>query len=42
MVTTIGAFHFSVKPRLTTDYRLSTANDAAAPVRVRVKTATVR
>lgn len=41
-VTTTGAFHFSVKPRLTTDYRLSTGNQAAAPVRIRVKTATVR
>jgi hypothetical protein len=41
-VHTTGAFHFSVKPRVTTDYRLSTANDAAAPVRIRVKTATVR
>ncbi|HKN64060.1 MAG TPA: hypothetical protein VJV76_06995, partial [Gaiellaceae bacterium] len=37
-----GAFHLSVEPRVTTDYRLVTANDAAAPVRIRVKTATVR
>jgi stage II sporulation protein D len=32
-----GAFHFAVKPRVTTQYRLATANDAAAPVRIRVQ-----
>jgi stage II sporulation protein D len=31
-----GAFHFSVKPAQTTDYRLATAQDAAAFVRIRV------
>ncbi len=31
-----GAFHFSVKPAQTTDYRLATAQDAAAYVRIRV------
>jgi len=33
-----GAFHFSVKPKVTTQYRLATADDAAAPVRIRVQT----
>jgi stage II sporulation protein D len=37
-----GAFHLSVKPKVTTDYRLATANDAAAAVRIRVKAATVK
>jgi SpoIID/LytB domain protein len=32
-----GAFHFSVKPRVTTDFRLATAQDAAAFVRIRVR-----
>lgn len=36
-----GAFHFSVKPRATTRYRLATAQDAAAAVRIRVKAATL-
>jgi len=31
-----GAFHFAVRPKLTTDYRLATAQDAAAFVRIRV------
>jgi SpoIID/LytB domain protein len=31
-----GAFHFSVRPKVTTDYRLATAQDAAAFVRIRV------
>jgi stage II sporulation protein D len=31
-----GAFHFSVKPAQTTDYRLATPQDAAAFVRIRV------
>ena len=31
-----GAFHLSVKPKVTTDYRLGTAQDAAAYVRIRV------
>jgi SpoIID/LytB domain protein len=31
-----GAFHLSVKPKVTTDYRLATAQDAAAYVRIRV------
>jgi stage II sporulation protein D len=37
-----GAFRLSVKPKLTTEYRLATQSDAAAPVRIRVQTATVR
>ena len=32
-----GAFHFAVKPRVTTDYRLATAHDAGAFVRIRVQ-----
>ena len=36
-----GVFHFSVKPKVTTQYRLATQNDAAAPVRIRVQAATV-
>jgi len=32
-----GAFQFSVKPKVTTRYRLATQNDAAAPVRIRVQ-----
>jgi stage II sporulation protein D len=31
-----GAFHFAVKPTVTTDYRLATAQDAAAFVRIHV------
>jgi SpoIID/LytB domain protein len=31
-----GAFHVAVKPKATTDYRLATAQDAAAYVRIRV------
>jgi hypothetical protein len=41
-IATTGAFHFSVKPKVTTSYRLATANDAAAPVRIRVQAATVK
>jgi hypothetical protein len=41
-VATTGAFRFTVRPNVTTEYRLATANDAAAPVRIRVKNATVR
>ena len=37
-----GAFRLSVKPKVTTAYRLATANDAAASVRIRVEAATVR
>jgi SpoIID/LytB domain protein len=37
-----GAFHFSVKPKATTEYRLATSNDATAFVRVRVAAATVK
>jgi stage II sporulation protein D len=40
-ITTTGAFHFSVKPQVTTRYRLATAMDAAASVRIRVDAATV-
>ena len=36
-IATTGAFHFSVKPKVTTRYRLATTNDAAAPVRIRVQ-----
>jgi stage II sporulation protein D len=32
-----GAFHFAVRPVATTDYRLATAHDAAAFVRIRVE-----
>jgi SpoIID/LytB domain protein len=31
-----GAFHFTVRPKVTTDYRLATQQDAAAFVRIRV------
>jgi SpoIID/LytB domain protein len=37
-----GAFHFTVKPKVTTAYRLATAQDAAAFVRIRVEAATVK
>lgn len=37
-----GAFTFTVKPKVTTQYRLATAKDAAASVRIRVKAATVK
>jgi stage II sporulation protein D len=36
-----GVFSFAVKPKVTTQYRLTSANDTAAPVRIRVQTATV-
>jgi SpoIID/LytB domain protein len=36
-IATARAFHFSVKPRVTTLFRLATQNDAAAPVRIRVQ-----
>jgi stage II sporulation protein D len=36
-----GAFHFAVKPKVTTQYRLATAQDAAAAVRIRVEAATL-
>jgi SpoIID/LytB domain protein len=41
-LTTPGAFQFSVKPEVTTQYRLATPDDAAAPVRIRVRAATLR
>ena len=41
-ISTAGAFHVSVKPQVTTLYRLATQSDAAAPVRIRVKAATVK
>ena len=34
---TTGAFHFAVAPSATTDYRLATAQDAAAFIRIRVQ-----
>jgi hypothetical protein len=37
-----GVFRFSVKPKVTTYYRLATAQDAAAPVRIRVGAATLK
>jgi stage II sporulation protein D len=37
-----GPFHFTVKPRVTTQYRLATAQDAAAFVRIRVGAGTVK
>ena len=36
-----GTFSVIVRPKGTTDYRLASANDAAAPVRVRVQAATL-
>jgi stage II sporulation protein D len=36
-----GAFSFAVKPKVTTQYRLTSATDTAAPVRIRVQTATL-
>jgi stage II sporulation protein D len=36
-----GSFHFVVKPKVTTQYRLASAHDAAASVRIRVQGATV-
>jgi stage II sporulation protein D len=36
-----GAFSFAVKPKVTTQYRLASANDAAASIRIRVQTATL-
>ena len=36
-----GVFSFAVKPKVTTQYRLTSANDTAAPVRIRVQTATL-
>jgi stage II sporulation protein D len=41
-IATAGPFHFSVKPKVTTQYRLATQSDAAAPVRIRVAAATVK
>jgi hypothetical protein len=37
-----GPFHFTVKPKVTTQYRLATAQDAAAFVRIRVGAGTVK
>jgi hypothetical protein len=37
-----GAFQFTVRPKLTTQYRLATTKDAAASVRIRVQAATVK
>jgi stage II sporulation protein D len=37
-----GVFRFTVKPKATTQYRLATAQDAAASVRIRVDAATVK
>ena len=41
-IATAGPFHFGVKPKVTTQYRLATPDDAAAPVRIRVAAATVK
>jgi SpoIID/LytB domain protein len=41
-ITKAGAFHFSVKPKVTTSYRLATENDASGYLRIRVSAATVR
>jgi hypothetical protein len=41
-IAATGAFHFSVRPQVTTRYRLATAMDAAASVRIRVKAAPVK
>jgi hypothetical protein len=37
-----GGFHLYVKPKVTTQYRLATAEDAAGAVRIRVKAATLK
>jgi hypothetical protein len=37
-----GAFHFAVRAKVTTEYRLATAKYAAPLVRIRVQAATVR
>ncbi|HEY5694956.1 MAG TPA: SpoIID/LytB domain-containing protein [Gaiellaceae bacterium] len=37
-----GAFRFTVRPKVTTQYRLATAQDAAASVRIRVGAATLK
>ena len=39
---TAATFHFAVKPKVTTQYRLATAQDAAAAVRIRVEAATLK
>jgi len=36
-----GAFHLAVKPKVTTQYRLATTDDAAGSVRIRVDAATL-
>jgi stage II sporulation protein D len=36
-----GSFSFAVKPKVTTQYRLASANDTAAPVQIRVQAATL-
>jgi stage II sporulation protein D len=41
-ITKSGAFQLSIRPKVTTKYRLATKNDAAAPVRIRVQAATVK
>jgi hypothetical protein len=41
-ITRAGAFHFSVKPKVTTKYRLATENDASGYLRIRVGAATVK
>ena len=40
-VGTAGAFRFTVRPKVTTKYRIATQNDATGYVRIRVKAATV-
>jgi SpoIID/LytB domain protein len=40
--TKTGVFHISVKPKVTTEYRLANGQDAAAFVRIRVDAATLR
>ncbi len=37
-----GSFRFTVRPKVTTQYRLATAKDAAASVRIRIEAATVK
>jgi stage II sporulation protein D len=41
-IGTAGAFRLTVKPQVTTKYRLATPSDAAASVRIRVQAATVK
>lgn len=41
-LATTGAFHFTVRPQVTTKYRIATENDATGYVRIRAEAATVK